>query len=157
TRVTVTASYTNLFQTFQSLSLLYQIAPERASDGKVFAATYVAPLAPGGPSLAFFALDTNSDVAAIGTVSVIGKGPIYGSRYIWPLPATGAISQSLTIGADYKDFGQDVLLIGGGGLQTPIHYMNWQAAYAATMPTPHTRSTLDLESDFGVRGVVNNP
>jgi hemolysin activation/secretion protein len=157
TRVTVTASYANLFQSYQSLSLLYQVAPERSSDGKVFAATYVAPLAPGGPSLAFFALDTNSDVAAIGTLSVVGKGQIYGSRYIWPLETAGSISQSLTFGTDYKDFGQNVLLVAGGGLQTPIHYMNWLVGYAATAATPHTRTTLDLESDFGIRGVVNQP
>jgi hemolysin activation/secretion protein len=157
TRVTVTASYANLFQSYQSLSLLYQVAPERSSDGKVFAATYVAPLGPGGPTLAFFALDTNSDVAAIGTLSVIGKGQIYGSRYIWPLTIGGNTSQSLTFGVDYKDFGQNVLLLSGTGLQTPIKYMNWLVGYAATLPTPHTHTTLDLEYDFGIRGVVNQP
>jgi len=158
-RLNFNLSYTNLFQTFQSLSLQYQVAPQHASEAEVFSGSYVIPFAPGGPSLALFAVRTDSNVATVGTLSVIGNGHIYGARFIAPLPtgAGGGFSQSVIFGSDYKDFGQNVLLVDGGGVQTPIHYINWSAVYNAGFTTPHTRTLFDAGADFGITGVANNP
>jgi hemolysin activation/secretion protein len=156
TRLYFNLGYTNLFQTFQSLSLQYQVAPERRRDAEVYSGSYVIPFAPGGPSLAFFAVKTNSDVATVGTLSVVGRGNIYGTRFIVPVTESGGVFQTLTFGTDYKDFGQNVELLGGGAIQTPIHYMNWSADYTVNLTTPHTHSMFETTSDFGVRGLVNN-
>jgi hemolysin activation/secretion protein len=155
TRVNFNLSYANLFQTFQSLSLQYQLAPERPHDANVLSGTYLIPFAPGGPSLALYGIKTNSDVAAVGTLSVVGKGEIYGARYIVPLPAGTGSYQSLTFGGDYKSFGQNVLLVDGGGIQTPIHYLNWTGIYSANLATPHTRTGFEVDTNFGIRGVAN--
>jgi hemolysin activation/secretion protein len=157
-RLNVSLSYANLFQTFQSLSLQYQVAPQQPSDAEVYSATYLIPFAPGGPSLALYAVKTDSDVSTVGTLAVFGKGHIYGARYIAPLPTGGGsgFSQGFTLGTDYKDFGQSVLLSQGGGIQTPIHYMNWSVAYDASLATPHTQTTIEGAADFGILGIVNS-
>jgi len=156
TRVNFSLSYTNLFQTYQSLSLQYQLAPERHSDAGVFSGTYLIPFSAGGPSLALYTIKTNSDVAAVGTLSVVGRGEIYGARYIIPLTLGGNLYQTLTFGGEYKSFGQNVLLVDGGGIQTPIHYLNWTGIYNVSLATPRTRSSVEIATDFGVRGVANS-
>jgi hemolysin activation/secretion protein len=71
TRVGVNFSYDNLFQRYHSLSLQYQTAPSEPSQTRVLAATYLMPLT-RTEQLALYVVDTNSDVAAVGTLSVIG-------------------------------------------------------------------------------------
>ena len=156
TRVDFNLAYANLFQSFQSLSLQYQLAPERTRDAGVLSGTYVVPLAPGGPSLAFYAVKTNSNVSTVGTLAVLGKGEIYGARFVVPLSSGGGVYQSLTFGSDYKSFGQNVLLVDGGGIQTPVHYINWSAVYSGTFATPNTRSSFEADTDFGIRGLANS-
>lgn len=156
TRLYFNLGYDNLFQRFQTLALQFQVAPEHANQAEVYSASYVVPFSPGGPSLAFFGVKTDSDVATVGTLSVVGRGHIWGTRYVIPVSASGGIIQTLTFGSDYKDFGQNVLLTEGGGIQTPIHYMNWSADYSLNLTTPHTHSMLEYANNFGIRGIANS-
>ena len=75
----------------------------------MLAATYVMPLESTGHSVALYAVDTNSDVSTIGTLSVLGAGRIYGARYIIPLPSIESrYYHSFIVGADYKDFDESI-------------------------------------------------
>lgn len=156
TRASVNLSYDNLFQRFHSLSLQYQTAPEEPKEARVWAATYVAPLGRQGDVLAVYAVDTDSEVATIGTLAVLGKGRIYGARYIKPLPEMPGYFHNITFGGDFKDFKENVLLEDDLGLQTPIQYVNWSAAYTGNVRTDHTLTSFNIGTNFGIRGLGND-
>ena len=157
TRLSLNASYDNLFQRYQTLSLQYQTAPEHPSDSRVIAATYLAPIAGSGTTLALYAIKTDSDVATVGTLAVLGKGHVYGARYVMPLTPNGSFVPTMTIGADLKNFDENVLLASGPGLQTPIKYLNWSAAYALSASRDRITSSFTIGTNFGVRGLLNDP
>jgi hemolysin activation/secretion protein len=165
TRLSVTASYDNLFQRFHSLSLQYQGSPEDFSEVRMLAATYTMPMAHNNV-LAMYVVDTNSDFAAAGSgnaLGILGTGRIYGTRYVLRLPSTATASHSVTLGADYKDFVDSIELTGGVTDRTPIRYLGWSAGYggqwlgadAEGMATWRTQANVTL--NFGLRGLVNDP
>jgi hemolysin activation/secretion protein len=155
-RIAGSLSYDNLFQSLQSFSLQYQTAPSSPQQSRVLAGTYVIPIS-SMRQLAFYAVDTNSDVATVGALSVVGAGKIFGARFINSLEpgANANFTQSLTLGVDFKDFEQRIQLTDSLD-RSPIKYLSWSMAYAATLQTPATVSTFGVTSTFGVRGMVNN-
>jgi hemolysin activation/secretion protein len=156
TRLNINLSYSNLFQRNQTLSLQYQTAPGDPGETLVLAGTYLVPLPSLGTTLAFFAVDTNSNVATVGTLGVLGSGHVYGTRYIVPLVVSGPFLQTLTFGVDFKDFDEDVSLDSGTGLQTPIKYLNWSAAYGGSLVHERVSTSFNFTADFGIRGLVND-
>jgi hemolysin activation/secretion protein len=157
TRINVNLSYDNLWRRFHSLSLQYQTAPEQPADARVIAATYVMPFAERGAVFAVYAVDTNSDVATVGTLSVLGRGRIYGARYIQRIGNSPAFYQNITFGADFKDFKEDVRLTADEGLRTPIQYASWSLGYGATARGERTLTSFNLGLNFGIRGLGNDP
>lgn len=161
TRLTANLSYDNLWQRFHSLSFQYQTAPEEPDEARVIAATYVAPLQSTGHILAAFAVDTDSEFTTLGgdftSLGVIGKGQIYGLRYIIPLPQGGeGYFHSFTFGSDYKDFSEVILQEDGTPASTPISYVNWSTSYNGTLRTERTLSSFDVGVNFGIRGFGNS-
>ncbi|HXP66144.1 MAG TPA: POTRA domain-containing protein [Steroidobacteraceae bacterium] len=156
-RSTVDLSYGNLFQDLQSIAFEYQTAPERISDEKVYSLTYVAPLWFGHNLLAAYAIDTNSNVAAVGALSLLGVGQVYGLHLIHPLPATGSLSQNVNFGADFKVFSQTVNVAGAPPDNTPIRYINWSLAYSLSEHTQQHDTSMSLTGNFGIRGLANDP
>jgi len=125
-------SYDNLFQSSQSLSIQYQVAPEHPSEAKIWSLSYVIPT-PGGPVWALYAVRSDSNIAAVGNLDVIGNGNIYGVRFIDPLPSAGAnFYHNFTAGFDYKDFKQDVTLEGADDIPSPAKYSLYSLQYTAT-------------------------
>jgi hemolysin activation/secretion protein len=157
TRLYFNLAYTNLFQTYQSLAMQYQMAPERTKDSGVFAASYSAPLGSPESTLTLLAVDSNSNVVTLGTLGVLGKGQVYGAHYGIALPSEGSFYPSFTIGGDYKNFDQNVLLTAGSGLETPIDYVNWSAVYGGAFAKKTTTASFDVDLNFGIRGLVNYP
>jgi hemolysin activation/secretion protein len=157
TRVNVNVSYDNLFQRYQTLSLGYQTAPEDSRDARVISGTYLIPLPSLSATLALFGVKTDSDVATVGTLGVIGKGQVYGTRYVIQLPSIGKYVPNFTLGVDYKDFNESILLEASPGLQTPIKYLSWSAAYGANMAYGQTTTSFTFTTNFGIRGVLNKP
>ncbi len=156
TRLAANLSYGNLFQRHHSLSLQYQVAPQAPDESRVLAATYVAPLSPSN-LLAFYAVDTQSDVAALGTLSVLGQGRIYGARWIRLLPADSGRFHNLTLGFDFKDFDESIRLDElGAPIDTPIAYGAWSIAYAGGSNSAAWRASWNLGANLGLRGVLNS-
>lgn len=155
-RDTVDLSYGNLFQDYQSLAFEYQGAPERPNDERVFSLTYVAPLGFGRNLLAVYAVDTHSNVAAVGALSLLGTGDVYGAHFIHPFADSGTFSQNLNFGADFKDFSQTVNVVGEAPDKTPIRYINWSLVYSLSQSTPRHDTSVNLGVDFGISGLPND-
>ena len=154
-RASASLRYTNLWQRNHSASLLYTTAPENRNDVEVISGTYVAPFS-GGNVLAAYFVDSNSDVATAGTLAVIGTGSIFGARLVMPLKSTPDYFHSFTLGADYKDFDDNVLPIGSEAVGTSIKYLNWMAEYRGTALFDKSRTAFGVGTGFGLRGLVNS-
>jgi hemolysin activation/secretion protein len=155
-RLALSASYDNLWQLNHSLSLQYQTAPARTANAEIEAASYLIRPEGAHSVWAFSYIHTNSNVDTIGTLGVLGKGSIYGIRWIDPLVNTEAASHSITLGVDYKDFAEDVKLT-GSGVDTPIKYIHWSAQYAGNWRFSSTSIGFTAGPGFGIRDLVNNP
>lgn len=170
-RTTGELRYDNLFQASQSVSFQYQIAPLHAEDAKVWSASYVIPTS--SPVVwAFYAVHSDSNVAAVGSVDVVGKGDIYGIRLITTLPTQSqTFYHSFTAGVDYKDFKQSVVQEGSSSaIESPVSYLPFTLQYSGTWlgqltaadvgrsATANSRSTtnLDLGVSFIIRGLVTD-
>lgn len=156
-RASATLSYTNLFGRGDEFSFLYQTAPQHPRDVRVLAATYTAAVGRSDAKLGFVVIDSSSDVATVGALSVLGAGQIYGVRFTEPLGRFLGGNHSLTLGADYKRFRQSVQLNPDSSFRTPISYVNLMATYAGAVGPQERPLTLSVTANFGPRGLVNDP
>jgi len=132
TRLTAALSYDNMFQREGSLSLQYQTAPAAPSQVKLAVLSYTEHAWAPNWTWSAYGIRSDSQVAAIGTLDVIGNGKIFGGRLIDAVRASSSQLDSITLGVDYKDFGQDIRLPGSTTDSTPIHYFLWSVQYGAS-------------------------
>lgn len=153
TRASASLRWDNLWQEQHGLGITVQTAPENPDESRVFSASYTWPLA-SGDYLAFYGVRSDSDVAPVGTLNVVGNGVIYGARYILPLRGRDDFIHTATLGVDYKDFSQSVNLIGSGGFNTPIRYLPFTLGWDGTWLGEGRTSKFGAAFNFHVRGLV---
>jgi len=156
-RLVSSLHYDNLWQKLHSASLMYQVSPENNEEVDVWAGTYVMPLPSTDAKLAFYAVSSssNAQIASAGALSVIGIGSIYGARLIKPLPSLDDYFHTLTVGIDYKDFKEDLNLIGADTITTPITYLPFMAQYASSLKGKESLTSFNIGVNFSVRGLGN--
>jgi hemolysin activation/secretion protein len=156
TRVTATASYDNLWQRQHSASIGYQTAPENTDDVTVLFGTYSARLSTSPWLVSGYYVDSDTAVATVGTLGVLGKGQIAGLRFIRPLAPLAGGFQRATLGIDYKDFDESIALTGNQpSIETPIDYGILSAGWGLTVPGEGRTSELNLLGIFGPRFLGN--
>jgi hemolysin activation/secretion protein len=157
-RVNASVGYHNLFQRNDSISLQYQFAPENPGEVQAYIGSYVfRSTALPAMTFALYGVDSSTDVAALGTLSVIGNGQIFGARAIRQLPDLRGWTQGATFGLDYKDFLENIVLSPETSLQTPISYINWSAAWSAGLRRERSLLALTATANIGIRGLGNAP
>jgi hemolysin activation/secretion protein len=160
-RATVSLSYANLFNEFDNVSVQYQISPQNTNQVRVLAANYAWGALANGlrPSVSF--IDSKSNVPAISTLGVLGKGQVYGSRFTFPLTDAPGMPQSLTFGVEYKHFLESIALGSQGASQqlvnTPISYVNLSLAINGNWSSDLLQGAFFTVANFGPRGAPNNP
>ncbi len=156
-RATVSLSYNNLFEQFDSLSVQYQVSPQDFAQVKVFAANYAWGALDSGLHPSAYFIDSNSNVPTVSTLGVLGKGQIYGARLGYSLDEAPSAPQSLTLGVDYKHFLESIGLAGSPSLVTPISYVNLSLAYDGMWSSDRLQGSLTAAANFGPRGAPNEP
>lgn len=146
-RSVASLSYDNLWQQGHSLSLSYQTAPQHTDDAKVMFGSYLARFHGSDFSLLINALKSDSDVATVGGVNVLGKGRTLGLRGLWTLPGDEELYQSFSAGVDYKHYRTSVLLE-EGGFETPLEYYPFSLAYNNIWHRPGVLLASDLTMTF---------
>ncbi|MBS3965070.1 MAG: ShlB/FhaC/HecB family hemolysin secretion/activation protein [Methylomonas sp.] len=147
--------YDNLWQRMHSASLMYQVSPEKASEVDVWAGTYAMPVFDSDARLALYAVSFNS-TAALSAMQVIGAGRIYGARLVKPLKALDDYFHSFTAGVDYKDFKEDLMLLGADTMKSPVAYLPFMLQYGGTLRGSSSLTTFDAGARFSVRGLGND-
>ena len=130
-RVVGSVSYDNLWQEGHSISLSYQLAPQRSSDAQVYSGTYLWPVEGTPLSILAYGVKSDSDVAALAGTNVVGRGTIFGLRGIVNLPASENFYHSFTVGIDRKNLTQNVITSGTPANSTVLYYPA-SLAYSAT-------------------------
>ena len=136
-RLNAMIRYDNLWQMQHSASLQYQTAPQNTKEVQVFGGSYVLP-APWEKEhqLALYGIWSESDLAFGEGFKVIGKGKIFGARYVMPLPQYRLYAHNITLGLDYKHFEQAIGFTTPGGetTHTPVSYTPLSVFYSSSLP-----------------------
>ncbi|HVY81220.1 MAG TPA: ShlB/FhaC/HecB family hemolysin secretion/activation protein [Steroidobacteraceae bacterium] len=154
-RALASLSYDNLFNRLDSISLQYQTSPQELSELSVLVASYTHYLGEGR-RLALYFVDSDSDVASLGTLAVLGKGKVYGSRLILPLVNSAESSHTLTLGVEYKDFLESIALDDDSSFRTPIGYVNLSLGESGVWRWDRLQLTESSSFNFGPRGLGNS-
>jgi hemolysin activation/secretion protein len=149
-RLNGSLSYGNLFQLGHTLGLSGQIAPENTDDALVYSGYYLARVT-DGLSLMAQATRQDSNVSTLGGGAVAGRGDIAGLRALFDLPTTARFYQNVTLGIDWKDLEEDIV-IGNDVIAAPIEYYPLSANYSATWMGDQGFTALNASLNFSLRG-----
>ncbi len=180
-RLTASLTYDNFFQRGDSGTVSYTVAPEDVRDAEIESASYLFHIPDSRMSLLFTYLHSNSDVIALGTTDVAGRGTTAGFRLLIPLGTTAdagnTFTHSFSAGWDYKKFyeldrfGGQVCTNGSGRTvpggtpntnchfvvanqtSAPITYYPLNAAYAANWTDPKSTTDINISAELGVPAI----
>lgn len=156
-RVSGGLNYNNLWQLGHAAGFNFQVAPEKPSDATIYSAYYLARLEKfDNLSLMFNGTKQDSDVSTLGGAAVVGRGEIIGLRALFALPGADGFYHSLSFGADYKHFKENVL-VGETTVSTPITYYPITASYGASWTGKNHFSELNGGVTFHLRGTGSDP
>lgn len=155
-RLSVGARYDNLWQRGHAIAMTAQTSPQDTQEVKAFSASYAIPLDGNAGTLAAYVVASNSNVAVVGNQAVLGKGSIAGLRWNKPLPPVGGFNQSATVGADYKDFQQNIGQPGQPAIEQPIHYVPGVVSWNASRLGAKGLTGLSTGFTFGIRGLSDD-
>lgn len=151
-RMTGSLRYDNLWQLGHSIGLTLTTAPLEPSQTTVAVLNYSMPLS-GGDSLSAYAVHSNSNVDVLGGTRVLGKGNTLGLRYNVTLAASERGSQTLSVGADYRDV-QELITFGEQSIAKPLRYLPLQATYALGWAEAGRQLQLSVSMSAGLRPLL---
>jgi hemolysin activation/secretion protein len=151
-RVSGGLSYSNLWQLGHTLGFNVQTAPERQDDAQVYSAFYMLPL-PGQErwNLVLQAMKQDSDISTLGGAAVVGRGEVVGLRLSRTLPSSSSYYHSLSFGADYKSFEEDIV-VAGQTLSSPVTYYPLSLGYTAVQFAEKHATEFNAGITFSLRG-----
>ena len=144
-------SYSNMFQLGHTAGLNFQVAPENTHDALVFSGYYLARVS-DGVSLMLQGTKQNSDISTLGGAAVGGRGEILGLRALYDLPSTQKFYQNFSLGIDYKNFSEDIV-IGKDTISSPIEYYPISANYGASWLEDNSFTEFNSSLNFHLRGM----
>jgi len=135
-RLNTMLRYDNLWQKEHSITIQYQTAPQDTSQVETVSGSYVLP-APWDKDhqLALYGIWSDSDTAFGEGFRVVGKGNIFGARYVIPLSPYKLYVHNVTLGLDYKSFKESLGFTTESGAEThtPVSYLPLSFAYSASL------------------------
>jgi hemolysin activation/secretion protein len=161
-RASASIHYDNLWQRQHSLAISYQAAPAAVSESSVWSGTYLWRFADSDDVVTAYAIHSNSNIAVVGSATILGKATIYGARWIKPIGSgfsQGAnFFNTLTFGIDRKDFGQTNIDAQTGALEPlpPIDYSPISLTYGATLVRDAGIVQFSIGPSTAPRGLFGN-
>jgi len=149
-RASASLRYSDLWQRGHMVTATYIAAPQDRKQSEVFSGSYSAPLLGSPWTLILYGYKSNSNVAALGGVNVLGNGYQMGARAVYRLPGK-ASAQNVTFGFDYKNFKQNISLSSQLTAQAPIEYMPLFASYGFSSGTDKANLDINVSVTAGLR------
>jgi len=94
----------------------------------------------------------DSDISTLGGSAVGGRGDIVGIRALRDLPSSAKFYQNLSLGMDYKDMKED-LVIGKNTISSPIRYFPLCVNYGAAWVADKSFTEFNSSLNFHLRGL----
>lgn len=151
-RLNSTVHYDNLWQRGDLLSFSYQVAVQRPENAQVYSGSYLARTGFDWLNVLVYGVDSNSNVATVGSQSVVGPGQIIGARSVITLPTRENFFHSISMGIDYKHFGESIAQQGTLEFSTPVTYVPMVVNYNATWQREGDTTQLNAGLTYGLRG-----
>ncbi len=162
-RLNAVIHYDNLWQSDHSLSLQYQNSPQDPNQVEVGAAAYSLPAPWAVTHTILFSGIWNSSNSAFGEgFSAIGKGKMFGARYVLPLPALTNYSHNLIIGLDYKDFQNltsqltNTPSTSSNAQNPPVTYVPLSLVYTSFLTDPRGMTQFNTGLNMAFRGLISD-
>ncbi len=145
-RMTVEASYSNLWNADHIMSVQTTQTPTDWGAVQGYSATYVAPLDGPQHAVAVYAskvisksiLGGNTLAISPGDITVAGNATIAGARYFFPILKGGPATHSITFGADFKRLEKTEATfpgtLGTAVVLSPIQYTPLSLGYSGVYP-----------------------
>ncbi|AJY44049.1 ShlB/FhaC/HecB family hemolysin secretion/activation protein [Burkholderia humptydooensis] len=151
-RTSANLSYSNLWQLGHVMSATYVIAPQHPNDARVYAFSYLAPIRDSRWSFLATVVHSDSNVASVSGMNVLGKGTTYGFTAIYALPATDTYAQSVSIEIDRKHYDENVMF----GRQTstaPLTYVPVTFSYNGQLSLKQSQTSFLASLTTNIRGI----
>jgi hemolysin activation/secretion protein len=155
-RTIATIHYDDLWQLEHSVSFTYDVAPQDRANSEIFAGSYLAPLANSPVSLLVSGYHSNSNVASLASTTVLGKGYSVGGRAIYQFPNISGLSQSISLGIDFKDVAEKIQISTTPATSAIIEYWPITATYNLQQEGAKTSAKLALSVTVGTPGLGSN-
>jgi hemolysin activation/secretion protein len=146
--------YDNLWGRDHSASLIYLVAPENRSQVSALSANYLFRPTGGNTLMALYGIRARSNVATLGSSTVVGNADILGARVIHPLPGTERLYHTASVGLDYTNSIQDVTLGPGASLGSNVGYTTLTGQYSATKRGDKGVTRGSLTTEMALRGAL---
>jgi len=161
-RTNASLHYDNLWQAQHSLALNYQVAPEKPSEANVIYATYLWRFQESDDAISVYGIRSNSDVAVVGSSTILGNAKIAGVRWVRPIGSGMAGSSSyfnsITFGIDRKDFAQTNVsaLTGQAAILPQVTYTPLSLTYGGTLVSEAGTAQVSFGVTTAPRGFFGN-
>ncbi len=159
-RLNASLTYGNFFQRGDSATINYSVAPENVRDSEVESASYLFHIPDSRLSLLLTYLHSNSNVVALGSTDVAGRGTTAGFRLLVPLGTTSdtdgnSFTHAFSVGWDYKKFFElDTFVTSGTVTHAPVTYYPLSGVYNAHWQRPGSSTTdVSLGLELGINGI----
>ncbi|MET0311355.1 MAG: ShlB/FhaC/HecB family hemolysin secretion/activation protein, partial [Burkholderiaceae bacterium] len=149
-RLNGSLSHGNVWQLGHTAGGNFQVAPENPDDALVYSGYYLARVS-DGVSLMLQGTWQDSDISTLGGAAVAGRGHVLGVRAMYDLPSTATFYQTFSLGVDYKNFSEDIV-IGKDVISSPIEYWPLSANYGATWLAEKAFTEANVSLNFHARG-----
>jgi hemolysin activation/secretion protein len=157
-RLNAALRYDNLWQRDHSISVQYQMSPQKLDEVEVVSASYTQPMFWNHEDkLVVYGVVSNSNTNSAVGYSNLGKGNVIGTRLIIPLQGSDGFFHSAVTGFDFKDFSETVGLAGAPGVKTPIQYFPVTAGYSAFLRDNSGMTSFTSGITVIFRGAVSDP
>jgi hemolysin activation/secretion protein len=148
--------YDNLWQKDHSVSLQYQMSPQKPSEVEVVAGSYVLP----NPlhedhRIVFYSVWSDSNSAFGEGFQMQGKGYVLGTRYVMPLAPYELYTHNVSVGVDYKHFAETSTFY-DQNLKTPITYLPLNLTYNSSLAGDSGTTNFNSALNMSFRGLVSD-
>ncbi len=155
TRFGANFSYENLWQKNHAISLFYQTTPEDRDEVEVKSLFYSLPLWMDDSNLSMYYIRSDSEVATVGDVNVLGDGRIKGVKATFPFFGQQDFFHQFSIGLESKDFDQSSILSDTDTDNSPIDYTLLNMDYSGRVNFDRSNLFFGAGVRTGLRGFGN--
>jgi hemolysin activation/secretion protein len=144
-RLSASIGHDNLWQMGHSASISFYGTPQDYTNSNSWSGSYKAPLQNSNWTLEVSGYRSNSDVATIGRMNVLGKGHSIGLKASYAMPNAGTWWHTWNLGVDFKSNDEEMRSnLAITGEKTPLRYAPLNFGYSGFAQYDNYYHSIDI-------------